>query len=154
MVVDYNSKKSIGYWFEQLMKLKHDYLKREPRLLPLFTCLESYLPHLLRVIENPKVSVLTNNAAEQAIRHFNQRYKVISGFKTLETAQRHARLFQIVYRFTPFSHDAQERKRGRTPLELAGYDVRHMPIYQYLTEPLLFNLQPAQSLALCQSRPA
>lgn len=153
-IVDFKSKKTIRYWYDELQKLKGRYLEREPRLLPMFECLDNYLPRLLRVIENPEVTIMTNNAAELVIRHFNQNYKLAAGFKSLLTAQRHARLFQLVYRFTPFSQDAQDDKRGRTPLELAGYDIRDMPVYQYLTEPLLFDLRPAQNLALCQKRPA
>ena len=154
MVVDYASKKSIVHWYNELLKLKPRYLEREPRLSHLFYCLDSYLPHLLRVIGNPRVTIMTNNSAEQAIRNFNQRYKLTAGFETLQTAQRHAQLFQLVYRFSPYSQDAQDHKRGKTPLELAGYDICHMPIYQYLTEPLLFNLEPARNLASCQNRSA
>ena len=91
----------------------------------------------------------TNNPVELVIRHFNQRYKAMSGFKSLETARRHARLFQIVYRFTPLSNDIDDRsRRGLAPLELAGYQIRHMPIFQYLTAPLLFNIQPEKNLNL------
>jgi len=35
-----------------------------------------------------------------------------------------------VYRFTPFSADAQKRIRGKCPLELAGYDVHKLPMAQ------------------------
>jgi hypothetical protein len=31
-------------------------------------------------------------------------------------------------RFTPFSQDAQPRIQGKCPLELAGYDIRQMPM--------------------------
>ena len=34
----------------------------------------------------------------------------------------------MVYRFTPFSDDARPEIRGRSPLQLAGYDLRNMPI--------------------------
>lgn len=148
LVVDFKSKKSIRYWYDELQKLKPEYLRREPRLLPMFKCLEAYLPDLLRVIEHEKVRICTNNAAEQVIRHFNQRYKVMSGCGTLETARRHAKLFQLTYRFTPFSQDAAVDLRGKTPLQVAGYEIEQMPLFQYLTVPLLFNLQPAESLAL------
>jgi hypothetical protein len=36
-------------------------------------------------------------------------------------------VFEKVYRFTPFSADAQPAIRGQSPLELAGYDLRQMP---------------------------
>ena len=148
MIVDYKSKKSIRYWYNELQKQKPEYLRKEPRLLPMFKCLDSYLPHLTRVIEHEKVHIHTNNAAEQVIRHFNQRYKTMSGYKSLETARRHAKLFQLTYRFTPFSRDAGEELRGKSPAQLAGYEIESMPVFQYLTAPLLFNLKPAQSLAL------
>jgi hypothetical protein len=76
----------------------------------------------------------------------------MDGFDTLDTARRHARLFQIVHRFTPLTDDAQyPNKRGRAPLQLAGYSIEHMPIFQYLTAPLLFNTDPAQTLAKWRS---
>ena len=147
-IVDAATRKSIKKRNWALLKKKEQYLTKEPRLLPMFNCLQNYLPHLLRTVESPKVSIRTNNPCEQVIRHFNQRYKIMSGMKTLDTARRHAHLFQIVYRFTPFSQDATESKRGYTPLELAGYHIEHTPLYKYLTQPLLFNTQPAKNLAL------
>ena len=154
-MVDAKSKKTIRKRYKALEKQKEEYLQKEPKLLPMFNCLKSYYPHLMRVIENQRVSIRTNNPVELVIRHFSQRYKVMSGFKTLETARRHARLFQIVYRFTPLSNDVETKsKRGLTPLELAGYKVKHMPIYQYLTAPLLFNIEPAKTLALLQENAA
>ncbi len=68
-------------------------------------------------------------------------------FRSIKTAKRHARLFQLVYRFTPLSEDAQKERRGRTPLQLAGYDIQDMPIFHFLSQPLLFNLKPMQNLA-------
>ena len=147
-VVDAKARKTIRQRYQDLQRQKAHYLEQEPKLLPMFTCLESYYPHLMRVTENIRVPIRTNNPAEQVIRHFNQRYKIMSGFKTLKTARRHARLFQIVYRFTPLSNDVKiASKRGLAPLELAGYEIRHMPIYQYLTAPLLFNIEPDKNLA-------
>ncbi|MBU1381424.1 transposase [Myxococcota bacterium] len=146
-VVDHKSKKTIRLWLDQLNKSKPEYLRREPQLQPMFTCLENYIPHLLSVVENPNVNISTNNPAEQVIRHFNQRYKIMRSFKSLDTARRHAKLFHLVYRFTPLSEDAEKEKRGRTPLQLAGYNIQDMPIFHYLSQPLLFNLKPAQNLA-------
>ena len=59
---------------------------------------------------------------------FDQHYQNFCGFETLETAQRFLGVFEKVYRFTPFSADAQPRLRGKSPLELAGYDIRQMPM--------------------------
>jgi hypothetical protein len=41
--------------------------------------------------------------------------------KTKRTAQK-------LYRFTPFSQDAQPRIRSKCPLELAGYDISRLPM--------------------------
>lgn len=151
-VVDAKARKTIRERYQALQRKKTEYLGQEPRLLPMFACLESYYPHLMRMTENCRVSIRTNNPAELVIRHFNQRYKVMGGFKSLETARRHARLFQIVYRFTPLGDDVEiASRRGRTPLELAGYEIRNMPIYRYLTAPLLFNIEPEKNLALIES---
>jgi hypothetical protein len=46
----------------------------------------------------------------------------------LETAQLFLGVFEKVYRFTPFSQDAQPRLRGKCPLELAGYDISQLPM--------------------------
>ena len=150
-VVDVETKRTLKKRYDALMEKKQEYLGKEPKLESMFDCLKSYMPHLRRMLENPKVWHKTNNAAEQVIRHFNQRYKITAGFKTVETAQRHAKLFELVYRFTPFTDDADSSIRGLCPLEVAGYTVKHMPLYQYLTKPLLFNLNPAQNLQLLNS---
>ena len=50
------------------------------------------------------------------------------GFENVESARCYLAVFEKVYRFTPFSDDAQERIRGKCPLELAGYEVHRLPI--------------------------
>jgi hypothetical protein len=82
---------------------------------------------LVNVIESQHIPV-TKNATEQVIRIFNQHYKTFCGFESLESARLYLRVFEKVYRFTPFFDDAQERMRGKCPLELAGYEVRKLPI--------------------------
>jgi len=37
-------------------------------------------------------------------------------------------VFEKVYRFTPFTEDAQSRIRNRCSLELAGHDVANLPM--------------------------
>lgn len=149
-IVDAHSKKTIQERYRDLQTLKAKYLEREPKLRPLFDCLDSYLPNLLRVIEHEEVFIFTNNACELVIRHFNQRYKLMGCFESLDSARRHARLFQIFHRFTPLAEDAKPHLRGKCPLQLAGYHVEEMPIFQYLTAPLLVHFQPAQAMALCK----
>ena len=62
------------------------------------------------------------------IRRFDQHYQNMCGFESVEAASVFLGVFEKVYRFTPFSQDAQPRLRGKCPLELAGYDVSQMPM--------------------------
>ena len=70
----------------------------------------------------------TNNAVEMVIRRFDQHYQNFCGFESLADAQRYLAVFEKLYRFTPFSQDAQPRIRGQSPLQLAGYDVASLPM--------------------------
>ena len=65
---------------------------------------------------------------ELVIRRFDQHYQNFCGFESIESAQLYLAVFEKVYRFTPFSNDAQPRIRGQSPLQLAGYDVSQVPM--------------------------
>ena len=65
---------------------------------------------------------------ELVIRRFDQHYQNFCGFDSLESAQLFLGVFEKVYRFTPFTADAQPRIRGQCPLELAGYDIAKLPM--------------------------
>ena len=72
----------------------------------------------------------TNNAVELMIRRFDQHYQNFCGFESIETARLFLGVFEKIYRFTPFTEDAQPRIRGKCPLELAGYDISGLPMAQ------------------------
>jgi transposase-like protein len=95
----------------------------------IFDFLERHWPTLLNSIES-RIIPATNNSTEQVIRIFTQHYKTFCGFESLESARCYLAVFEKVYRFTPFSDDAHKRIRGKCPLELAGYDVRKLPMSQ------------------------
>jgi hypothetical protein len=59
---------------------------------------------------------------------FDQYYQDFCGFESFETAQVYLGVFEKLYRFTPFSDDAQPEIRGQRPLELAGYDLQQIPM--------------------------
>jgi len=86
---------------------------------------------------------LTNNTVELVIRRFDQHYQNMCGFDSIETARAYLNLFELVYRFTPFVQDNRPVKgreldiRGKCPLELAGYDISHMPIAQIMRARIL-----------------
>ena len=70
----------------------------------------------------------SHNFTELVIRRFDQHYQNFCGFQSIETAQIYLAVFEKLYRFTPFSQDAQLRIRGKSPLQLAGYDVSRFPL--------------------------
>ncbi len=62
------------------------------------------------------------------IRIFSQHYKTFCGFENIASARLYLAVFEKVYRFAPFSDDAQKRIRAKCPLELAGYEVHKLPM--------------------------
>jgi transposase-like protein len=99
----------------------------EPAIEWLFEFLEQHWAHLVNSVENDLIPA-TNNATEMVIRRFDQHYQNFCGFESIETARVYLGVFEKIYRFTPFSDDAQPRIRGRSPLQLAGYDLGTMPM--------------------------
>ena len=69
----------------------------------------------------------TNNTVELVIGRFDQHYQNFCGFESIADAQRYLAVFEKLYRFTPFSQDAQPSIRGKSPLQLAGYDIASCP---------------------------
>jgi hypothetical protein len=72
------------------------------------------------------------------IRRFDQHYQNFCGFESLDSACLFLAVFEKrcpepvegVYRFTPFTEDAQPRIRDKCPLEVAGYDISKLPMAQ------------------------
>ena len=51
-----------------------------------------------------------------------------------------------VYRFTPFSQDAQPAVRGKGPLQLAGYDISQLPMATICaTSSVVWPVQPQEA---------
>jgi len=115
--------------YERVLALRETYVVQTPGVATIFTSLERHWPKLVNAIESDRIP-LTNNATELVIRRFDQHYQNFCGFNTIETAQIYLAVFEWTYRFTPFTPDAQPRIRGKCPLELAGYDVRKLPMTQ------------------------
>jgi transposase-like protein len=115
--------------YAQVMAQRKALVAETPDADAIFDFLERHWPTLLNSIES-RIIPATNNPTEQVIRIFTQHYKTFCGFESLESARCYLAVFEKVYRFTPFSDDAQKRIRGKCPLELAGYDVRKLPMSQ------------------------
>jgi hypothetical protein len=115
--------------YAKVMALRGDYVARRPEAASIFDTLERHWPTLVNGIES-EIIPRTNNAVELVIRRFDQHYQNFCGFESLETARLFLAVFEKVYRFTPFTEDAQPRIQGKCPLELAGYDIAGLPMAQ------------------------
>ena len=126
-IFDARTKRTAKKRYAEVMALREHYVQETPAAAVIFDFLERHWPTLVNGIESDLIPT-TNNTVELVIRRFDQHYQNFCGFDTLETAQLFLGVFEKVYRFTPFSQDAQPRIRGKCPLELAGYDVSQVPM--------------------------
>lgn len=124
-----HTKRTAQRRYEQVLAQRPQWVAHNPQADAAFAFLEHHWPRLVNAIESQHIPK-TNNATEQVIRIFTQHYKTFCGFESIQTAQRYLAVFEQVYRFTPFSADAQAHLRGKCPLELAGYEVRKLPMAQ------------------------
>ena len=113
--------------YRALLDQQDEYVHCEPSLQWVFDFLEQHWPYLVNAVECQLIPA-TNNAVEMVIRRFDQHYQNFCGFESIETAQVYLGVFEKIYRFTPFSRDARREIRGKSPLQLAGYDTSRMPM--------------------------
>ncbi len=113
--------------YQQVMALRKEYVAVTPGAAAIFDFLETHWPKLVNAIESELIP-RTNNTTELVIRRFDQHYQNFCGFDTQLSAQQYLGVFEKVYRFTPFSQDAQPTIRGKSPLQLAGYDISKLPM--------------------------
>jgi hypothetical protein len=113
--------------YAQLLALQELYLARKPEVASVFHTLQRHWPKLVNGIESSLIP-RTNNAVELVVRRFDQHYQNFCGFDSIDSARLFLAVFEKVYRFTPFTEDAQPRVRGKCPLELAGYDIAQLPL--------------------------
>jgi hypothetical protein len=113
--------------YAKVMALREKYVAQTPDVDSVFDSLVRHWPKLVNGIESTIIP-RTNNATELVIRRFDQHYQGFCGFESLASARLFLAVFEKVYRFTPFTQDAQPRIRGKCPLELAGYDVAKLPM--------------------------
>jgi transposase-like protein len=128
-IFDACTKRTAQRRYDQVLAQRQTFVAQMPDAALIFDFLERHWPYLVNAIESHHVPT-TNNATEQVIRIFTQHYKTFCGFESIDSARLYLGVFEKVYRFTPFSDDAQERIRGKCPLELAGYEVHKLPMTQ------------------------
>jgi hypothetical protein len=122
-----DTKRTAQRRYDAVMAQREALVASEPGLAAVFATLETHWPTLINGIESDLIP-RTNNTVELVIRRFDQHYQNFCGFESVETASVFLGVFEKVYRFTPFSQDAQPRLRGKSPLQLAGYDVAQLPM--------------------------
>ena len=113
--------------YRAVLARRQDDLQTQPAAAGIFDFLERHWPKLANSIGSTTVPA-TNNTVELVIRRFDQHYQNFCGFESIADAQRYLAVFEKIYRFTPFSPDAQPRIRGKSPLQLAGYDLAALPM--------------------------
>jgi transposase-like protein len=113
--------------YDRVMAQRQAFVAETPEAKLIFVFLKTHWPRLVNAIESQHIPT-TNNTTEEVIRIFTQHYKTFCGFDNIETARLYLAVFEKVYRFSPFSDDAQERIRAKCPLELAGYEVDKLPM--------------------------
>jgi len=121
------TKRTAQQRYQALLERQQDYVQHAPQLQWVFVFLEQHWPTLVNAVESDLIPA-TNNAVEMVIRRFDQHYQNFCGFESLHSAQLYLGVFEKVYRFTPFSDDAQPEIRGKSPLQLAGYDLSRIPM--------------------------
>jgi transposase-like protein len=121
------SKRTAQKRYDQVMSKKEQFVRDKTDATAIFDFLERHWPKLVNAIESDLIPK-TNNAVEMVIRRFDQHYQNFCGFESIESAQLYLAVFEKLYRFTPFSDDAQPAIRGKCPLQLAGYDISQMPM--------------------------
>ena len=126
------TQKTVRKRFADLMALRETYVAQTPAIACVFDSFERHFPKLVNAIESPLIP-RTNNATELVIRRFDQHYQAMCGLDTLESAQMYLRVFEVVYRLTPFAEDGRPAIRGKSPLELAGYDLQALPLADFFT---------------------
>jgi len=119
--------------FRNLMDLRQKCVSQTPEVAPFFSSLERHFPKLVNALEHPLIPK-TNNATELVIRRFDQHYQSMCGLNSLESARTYLRVFEFVYRLTPFADDNPSPTRGKCPLELAGYDLDALPIAEFFRQ--------------------
>lgn len=126
-IFDACTKRTAQERYEAVMADRKRYVEATPAAATLFDFLERHWSTLVNGIESQCIPT-TNNTVELVILRFDQHYQNFRGFESIDSARLFLAVFEKLYRFTPFSQDAQPAIRGKCPLQLAGYDISQVPM--------------------------
>ena len=113
------------------MTLRPALQEQHPEALPLLDLIEERFPKVANAL-GTRLIPSTNNVTERTIRAFNQHYKNMAGLESLETARIQLVLFRFFYRLTPQREMARNTDRNTCPVQRAGWDVRGIPVADYI----------------------
>ncbi len=128
---------------KRTVKRRLERLEKEAEGTPalgVITRLIAKLPKLLPAIGSTFLPS-TANAAERFLGAFDRFYRQKGPFQHEASATKHIQLFMIGYVFHALSSQAKAEKRGLCPLQLAGYQVGHIPFFHMLNRPDVALLQ-------------
>jgi transposase-like protein len=112
-------------------------LKQKARQLGIQTWVkdtEKKLPKLLPAVGSRRIPT-TNNAIERFFRAFNRFYKLRCGFFSILSAKREIIFFILMYLFL------KQPETGKAPLEAILPQVREMPFYQIVNDPIMILMK-------------
>lgn len=116
---------------DELMTLRPALQEQHPEALPLLELIEERFPKVANAL-GTRLIPSTNNVTERTIRTFNQHYKNMAGLESLETARIQLVLFRFFYRLTPQREMARKEDRNTCPVQRARWDVRGIPVADYI----------------------
>lgn len=126
-IFEAKTKRTADHRYMEVLALREGYTQGTSSAAVIFDFLDRHWPKLVNGIESDLVPA-TNNAVELVIRRFDQHYQNFCGFDSIQSAKLYLGVFEKLYRFTPLSKDAQPSIRGKSPLQLAGYDITQLPM--------------------------
>lgn len=130
------SRRTLMRRYRKLQERRSRFVETCPQLASVFESLTKHFPKVANAYSSHQISIpRTNNAVETVIRTFTRRYKTMAGFQSLETARAYLQLWTYYYRFRPFSPDANQRIRNRSPLQIAGYEVQGLTCLDLVMPP-------------------
>jgi transposase-like protein len=77
----------------------------------------------------------TSNTAERFLGAFERFYRCKGPCQNVASAHKHVALFMLGYIFETFSAEASAERQGRCPLQVAGYEVKAIPLFHLLNRP-------------------
>jgi transposase-like protein len=116
---------------KKVLALRDQIERDHPEAVAVLDTVEQRFPLVANAIGRKRLPV-TNNVVERTIKAFNRHYKLMAGFESLDTARIQVRLFAFFYRLTPMREPARKEDRGVCPLQRAGWDLRGVPVADYV----------------------